>query len=297
MIGVDIFFVISGFVILHTVKRSSKKATTKHFIFNRMTRIFPVYWLVSLSLLPVFFLKPGWVNSGAEHATSLIHSFLLIPHEGAPLIMVGWTLEYEMFFYVCFAVALNFVRRTPELVLIALFMLLICIGIYFPSSSSEPIREVMTSPLLIYFVAGMLMARYYKAIPTSNSIIAAVLIAWVVFTVNIAAYQFEEINRVLHYAPTAITTVLLFIMFEKRGVVFHKATSLWGGNISYSLYIIHVLCISALGRLWLAYGKEYVSSEVMLLGAMLLSVVCATVMYSYFEKPVIKAIRNINSKV
>jgi len=139
----------------------------------------------------------------------------------------------------------------------------------------------------------MFMVKFYHKMPSSTGCTAIVFMLFFASLYHIASYKFEEISRVLHYAPTAILCVLLFLMLEKRGFVFHKKFSQWGGDISYGLYLIHVLVISAVGRLWLAVAEDYISSKLMLCIALIGSLIAATIIYRCFEKPTMGMIRNM----
>ncbi|MEA2116633.1 MAG: acyltransferase, partial [Thermodesulfobacteriota bacterium] len=93
MFGVDLFFVISGFVMV-TVSRGKfqqpRQAAT--FLYHRISRIYPMYWFYSLLVLAVFLLQPSFVNSSQFGQVNILASFLLLPQKHLPLLMVGWTL-------------------------------------------------------------------------------------------------------------------------------------------------------------------------------------------------------------
>src|ERR1700757_1478274 len=94
--GVDLFFVISGFIMVAVAGRDRGPI---EFLWRRVTRIYPTYWLVSLAVLATALLAPTLVNSSITTPISLWRSFLLIPDRTFPLLAVGWTLVYEMYFY------------------------------------------------------------------------------------------------------------------------------------------------------------------------------------------------------
>ena len=73
---------------------------------RRLKRIYPIYWVVSLLVLAVFLVRPEFVNSHSAHPPDVLASFLLLPQAGLPLLAVGWTLTYEMYFYILFGLAL-----------------------------------------------------------------------------------------------------------------------------------------------------------------------------------------------
>ena len=98
----ELFFIISGFIMCHTTQSSQGRwKDVGHFMVNRFTRILPLYWLLTALALVVFLIAPDKVNSSGGD-TKIWQSFLLVPSEGKFLIMNGWTLTYEFFFYLLF---------------------------------------------------------------------------------------------------------------------------------------------------------------------------------------------------
>jgi hypothetical protein len=92
MSGVDIFFVLSGFIM---VAVAGKDIGAIQFLWRRAIRIYPPYWLVTLIILE--FSRVG--AAAATDTISLWRSFLLVPDSGLPLLTVGWTLVHEVYFY------------------------------------------------------------------------------------------------------------------------------------------------------------------------------------------------------
>ena len=96
MFGVDLFFVISGFIMISVTRGKFQcyKEVLK-FFYHRVVRIYPTYWVYSFLVLGVFLIKPSWVNSSQGNQgnqVDVLASFLLLPSQISPLVMVGWTL-------------------------------------------------------------------------------------------------------------------------------------------------------------------------------------------------------------
>ena len=88
--GVDLFFVISGFVMVTVTEgRFERSSEIMWFLWGRITRIYPTYWFYFLLTAAVFLVKPNWVNSSQGHQTQLISSFLLLPSNQLPLVMIA----------------------------------------------------------------------------------------------------------------------------------------------------------------------------------------------------------------
>ncbi len=158
--GVDIFFVISGFVMaISSLGKGEGWAAARAFLERRLVRVMPLYWLITGLLM----LKIGLGlvrNADGMHPIPFwfgLDSLLLIPCRNAsgqilPLLSPGWTLSFEMFFYVWFALALGLRKSVPGLLTIALGALAV-VGIF--RAESWPTVTVLCSPLLLEFLAGL----------------------------------------------------------------------------------------------------------------------------------------------
>src|SRR5688572_1031667 len=110
--GVDLFFVISGLVMTVTCyDRFGRRGQWAPFLARRLIRIYPLYWLVSLGVLAICWLWPELAARDKFSRPTLLKSFLLWPQVEYPIVAVGWTLTYELFFYLVFAGLLLLPRR------------------------------------------------------------------------------------------------------------------------------------------------------------------------------------------
>lgn len=118
--GVDLFFVISGFIMVHvtTGVRAGVKSALD-FLFARVTRIYPIWWIFAALMTAMFIVYnglgfgAGWerVSQGQPLTPYMIKSFLLAPQPAHPVLGVGWTLVHEMYFYLVFTLFLLVPRR------------------------------------------------------------------------------------------------------------------------------------------------------------------------------------------
>ncbi|MFT7432999.1 MAG: exopolysaccharide production protein ExoZ [Alphaproteobacteria bacterium] len=291
-IGVDIFFVISGFIMTFTTKY--KPVSIKDFLYNRFTRVYPVYWIICLALLPILILKPEWINASSSVPPSFWHSFFLFPTEGAPLLMVAWTLEFEMFFYIIFALTMFMGHRKQITAITILFFLSFTLGEHLnPSDNTQALLTLTTSSMLLEFVAGMWLAHAYERIKKSRVLVASLFMFAIVTT--LAILVLENMPRGFIYGIPAFFWVATFLFAEKINWRAHKAISLFGGNISYALYLVHIPVIISIAKTWQMYNLEQVIPvEAMLLFATLASIKTATILFYVIEKPSLKWLRNYN---
>ena len=115
--GVDIFFVISGFIMFAVTKNKFGQGYALNFIKRRIFRVVPLYWTLTLLYASLLIVFPSAFQNAVFDIYKLIQSLLFIPHHNVsgdimPVVSVGWTLNYEMYFYLCFAIALVFRNTT-----------------------------------------------------------------------------------------------------------------------------------------------------------------------------------------
>ena len=164
--GVDLFFVISGFVMVYSSERLfGHPDAPRKFFARRLARIVPLYWATSSVFI--------WFVVPYASTKSVLGSYFFTPHvpSEAPLLFVGWTLIYEMFFYTVFSIALFARRRLAVVagagVFLVLFALLMpapkdaSVGFFAPPASHS--FGYLADPIIIEFVFGMIIALAYRA--------------------------------------------------------------------------------------------------------------------------------------
>lgn len=107
-IGVNVFFVISGYIIAASIGRLPEQGATKTFLINRFTRVGPYYYLLTLALAVTAWFKSGLLPT----AQDVLASFLFVPRIGYdPVLELGWSLNHEVYFYLFVGLAAAFTRR------------------------------------------------------------------------------------------------------------------------------------------------------------------------------------------
>jgi peptidoglycan/LPS O-acetylase OafA/YrhL len=157
--GVDLFFVISGFVMVYSSQRLFAKAgAPRLFLWRRLARIAPLYWATTALVLAVAHVAQGLVNSTTPSLALTLASFAFIPMmrpEGAiqPVYSLGWTLNYEMFFYAVFALFMP-LSRPRAVTGIALTLAGVAVlGVLVRPENAA--LAFWSSPMILLFVAGM----------------------------------------------------------------------------------------------------------------------------------------------
>ena len=164
--GVDLFFVISGFVIVTSVRRDfDHPRAVVPFVVRRFVRIYPIYWFYTTIALIVANLFPRWIHD-AYQWPDILASYALWPSDKVPLLSVGWTLIYEVWFYGVIALAILLVPLAGLARFLLLWAVLIVLGAtVFARDAIPPFVTVATHPLGLEFIAGALVALAWRQVP------------------------------------------------------------------------------------------------------------------------------------
>ena len=255
--GVDIFFVLSGFLMF--VSTAGRRESAGGFLLRRAARVVPVYWLVTagVALIAMTGLKPiGIMEIRPEY---LVQSLLFLPFSRGgyiePLISVGWTLNYEMFFYAIFA-GLLLIPALARRVLTAAAILL---GLALLGLLPQPgfYWAFYTKPIVIEFAGGIGLGYAYLRLttlppgfPVRRVAAAAFAAAGLVILggeIFGDAYgsgpELTGFGRPLIWGSAAILIVGAMLVLERGGVTLRARWLLAQGNASYSFYLVHNLLL------------------------------------------------------
>jgi len=294
--GVDLFFVISGFVMVTVTRgRFAGRGQTGRFLWSRFSRIYPTYWFYYCLTAAVFLIRPGWVNSSQGHQVDLLASFLLFPGIHLPLVMVAWSLIHELWFYLAFALLLQLRERMLPLMLLLWAAIVILANTLQPPLRTPGAAYIALHPFTLEFISGALAALllYRRSAPRRGW--RPVLIpALIILPLGIAlVHQFNIVNSMgLLRAATLGTLFGLLVYTAAMLETFTRwqppGVLVFFGNISYTLYLSHILVLSAIGRLWRSASPAPASlvDNAIVLPTMLLAVTgCGWLAYRLVERP------------
>lgn len=253
-IGVDLFFVLSGFVIVHSTAKSDP--TAGEFMTSRIIRVVPIYWLLTLGVFTVAFIAPQLLNSTTKDPTDLLKSLLFIPYikdNGLvqPVLFVGWTLNYEMFFYTTFALFLLFLRRMLTATVVCTSAFIIAFTLVVQTFRPESvILRFFGYTIVLEFVMGMWVAMAARRWPDQVS-----RLAWPVLIVGASwlllhLFFMPDSPRWLFAGIPSAAILWAALMLERSQRVLSNPTVQLLGAASYALYLSHPFVLQAMGKLF-----------------------------------------------
>ena len=286
--GVDVFFVISGFIMWVISER--RPVSPLAFLRDRIQRIAPIYWLATAVMVVggLAGLFPNLVLGNAHVLASLLFVPMRSPSSGEiwPVLVQGWTLNYEMFFYAVFAVALLLPRARRLLAIAGCFSALVAIG--FAVDSDSALFVTYTRPIILEFVAGMIVAEFWlrHRIPGALSSLALVAIALSGF-VALAVLRLPFDEFIL--GPLAVMLVLGTLGLEAQGWFRPRRLPMLLGDASYSIYLWHTFAISVVVK---ACGMMGIGPLTSALLAAVAGTALGVFAYLLIEKPLTKRLRS-----
>lgn len=292
-VGVDVFFVISGFIIATTTRGQTGVGAAGAFLWRRFRRVAPIYWLLSLPILI------GMARGGTLSADVAAATFLFWPFSGLemtfPALGPGWTLCFEMLFYAGFGLAIAGGRRVGW-GLVRAYAVMLAVGLVV----AAPVLRFWGAPIILEFLLGVGIASAWRFAPRRLGL-WAVGLALVGFGLrlvfgyggidDVRALN-EPWNGLRRAAVWGLPSALLVF-----GVVRMERTdaapgrlgraAAFMGDASYSIYLVHVLVIRALGRLFES-GMVALPGDAVVGLTVIASLAAGAVVHVWIERPLLK---------
>ena len=312
--GVDFFFVLSGFIIMWVHARDiGRPASLGRYGWRRFVRVYPLYALCTLALIPIYF--AGFGRADKIAASSLLKSFLLLPFPSGqhPIIGQGWTLAHEFLFYLIFASCIVYGAKWA-LSIGAIFLagsLVSTLAPLFDITIAGPywVQHWLFSPYNLEFIGGCAAAGIVRSSPARIMRwflplgLALLAIVWTIPS--------QDINEVL-IADDRLTSkmVLMFgipyilitigaVAWERHKPIKCPQMLLKMGDATYSIYLTHFVIISALLAVLIRfYGTDRIDHARPLLLVVIAATACIGYgVYRCLELPLLDRLRGMESQI
>ena len=288
--GVDLFFVISGVIMWRvTGARESRPAQG---LWRRITRVAPLYWLITLIVAGVAALSPMFLTNIHPDLGHLLLSLAFIPHidpKGLPfpLLPLGWTLNYEAVFYLVFAAALFAPRRAQAWIVGAALFAIVAAGVIL----TDPVYILGANPLMFEFAGGLAVANLADmgALPGRRGGWALIAAGLAGLAIPALLGAFSELGRPFIWGIPAAAIVAGALAIEQDGGVPNWPALMLLGDASYALYLIHQPA-QALVAHTLGYSNTWLFIPVALIASIAAGVAC----HRLVELPLIRLARSVS---
>lgn len=299
--GVDLFFVLSGFIIATTCRRDlGRPAALPGYLARRLGRVYPPYWAALVFAAASYaFDNPGQLIAGSRPG-ELVDTLLLLPQPPLPRVMkAAWTLSYEVMFYLAFAGLFLLPRRLSGPALLAW-----AVGVVWASGTGfitlNRIVALAVSPFVLEFLAGCLVAAAPVAL--SGRAAAGVLTAAAMWAgVGSAVLYHPDANwlpertllRVGLFGPAATLAVFAAGGWERTGGRWNSPRLVALGDASYSVYLIHGPALIAVfdATAWLGWNHTKKLHLAWLVLMFVAGVVPGLLFHWWVERPLLRLVR------
>ena len=272
--GVDIFFVISGFVMLYT--QLDNKRTVKDFLILRAIRIIPIYWLLTLTVIAIYIAAPFLFREliiSTEYALSSLGFMSTAVMGKHPIVYVGWTLEWEMLFYLVFGLSLWF--RSWAVTLSVTSLALICVAL------------AVSDLILLEFLAGLMVSLLFKHYNFNRFGKISLILGGFLLSLSIS----EDVRQLIE--SRVILWGIPSILIVYGAVTTPQVSSKLGkllGDASYSIYLIQMLSIPVFYKL-LSFLNVQLSNDLLAITCVIGTAIGGTVTYLLIERPMTQLIK------
>lgn len=277
--GVDIFFIISGFVMMHSTKDGSR-----NFLLKRIIRIVPLYWLLTIIVFLFYFIFSSAFQSPDVNFEFLMKSLFFLPFDRNgtghfPIVTVGWTLNYEFYFYILFWLACIISNKNRGVITV-FFITMMLISLSFFNNF---ISSIYSDLIIMEFALGILLFYFMKKDLTKSF--------WVILLIFFSILlKFDQDHRFFLFGLPSFFIVALFIKFNIK--IFKTNIIFLLGAISYSFYLSHLYVLAFFSKVinWIDINNLFFQVNFILI-SYIASIVISLILYKNFEIKIIKWLR------
>jgi exopolysaccharide production protein ExoZ len=298
-VGVDLFFVLSGFIIFWVNEsKIGRPDTLRSYAFKRLIRIYPIYWAITVVKLASIYALRSSAKDYERSAVVIVKSFLLIPQVNLPLVGAAWTLSYELLFYALFG--LTILGGTRIAYLLAGTWMVGIVGFTLFAGQTDAEAGFLASFLLnernLEFLLGCLGAYLVRRgqLPRARTLLVGGLILFVIAGISI------DLESAFSPVPFAVAAFLLVVgsaSAERQGLLSVPRIMVYLGDASYSIYLLAFAWVeSILLLLDHIHLVERLSPQLIGVLVSILAVTGGAFVYQYVERPGLEVLRSLGKR-
>ncbi|MES0006476.1 acyltransferase [Mesorhizobium sp. M0062] len=280
--GVDLFFVISGFVMV--LSTENRHRDHRAFLMQRFTRVVPFYWVMTFLMVAALWLFAGRGVSFEQIANSLLFVPYLDTATGyvQPVLGVGWTLNLEILFYILFAATMGFGALTQMATIGVVFAIAVAARIIF-KPAADTVLFFYTTPILFEFLAGMAVGHLVGRLVRLPAFLGASAVGFAIVSTLVMVLGFN-LPRTLAQGIPALILVAGCISLESYFRLFAPRVLARLGDASYSLYLTHPIVLLAIAPVVAAANVSPWLASIAIVTA---CIAVSLASYSFIERPLL----------
>lgn len=249
--GVDIFFIISGFIIFFSAKNKIGKSGMIAFFESRIKRIVPNYWFYTLLFAALLITFPEKFERSIFDINHIIHSLFFIPmtDNAPPIVSLGWTLNYEVYFYSVFLLSILIPAKYRLAFVSFVISLVFVIAVY------NNLNPFYKNDVVFEFILGAMLYLYYSKyyndkIRVPEFVFYSVLVLVIYFMSSVSME-----SRFFNFGVPSFIIMMLSIHVKFSGVIGSLLEKI--GEASYSIYLSHAISMPFVIKILLFFGGGF----------------------------------------
>lgn len=283
-IGVDVFFVISGYVMAKTTSKSEAGLGTGfYFLGKRFARIYLGYWPIFFLALIVYYLhRPDYLLDKQVFQSLLLLNF---GHYSELVITPAWSLTFELYFYLVVGLVLSsrMLKPIPVFLAISLFIILKSV---FTKPGDNYLADFFFSPYVFEFVLGYLIFYYWQYLSAKTWLPVSLVLGTVSLSIAVQLDANYGYLRFMGFGVFSVCLVWLMVLLEAHSLFVFRGLIKKIGDSSYTLYLSHTVLLG----LFYSFGiRDYlVSNDFALTGfiaCLVVIIFISWVFYIFIEAP------------
>jgi len=302
--GVDFFFVLSGFLIFYLHKKDiGNRGKVLSFFRKRITRIYPIYWVVLTLKLSASWILSYDPDTSQRSFLEILKAFLLFPQDrtilSSSFLGVSWTLSFEVFFYIIFGILMAVSTRWSFVIIGAWILgtLANFTGLIDLSQSDLLIQFVFHEHNLEFVLGGLAAFTVSKYKSNSNQGMALLCVGiflYTLYAINMN-YKIVEISRIIGYGIPSLLMIVGSTYLETYKNIRVPGVLTYIGDASYSVYLMHGFAINNITKLILKFSPESTQNIFFInftgIFIALIALAFGCLIYSCIEKPLIYIVK------
>lgn len=306
-IGVDLFFVISGFIITYVANKYQGIDDGLRFLEKRFYRVNPIYYIASLIFMGIIFIYLKGNNTPlSKWVGSLLDTLIIVPASGDvnlfnPILVVGWTLAFEWLFYIYFFLLILAKIKNKTFSLLITILLFVIIGALLNFNDFR--LQFITNPIMLEFVLGVFIYHLYMSKIKITKWVGFIFLALgVICYLLLIRFGYGDVwyykkiitgdsslSKFFFWGLPSSFIVAGSVLLEKNGHLINLWSNRWMaliGNASYSIYLIHFSAL-LLFRIFYRQNPNFHPSDLMIWIQLIIAVAISIVYYKLVEKPLL----------
>jgi peptidoglycan/LPS O-acetylase OafA/YrhL len=296
--GIHLFFLLSGYIMASIIDNDSTA-----FLRRRLIRIIPLYWSLTLLLYLVAWRYPHLMGATKARPVELFKSLFFVPFAKSnglfqPILFVGWTVNYEMFFYMTLSLAVLINRRRAALIGAAIMLSIMGFCSFFAGTS--PIARFYSDPLPLECIFGLIAyycVRYAtpRLTPAMKPLLLSLAFGCLILLPVMEEFGwFGHVPEVLRYGPLCFILISSACLLTFSGVDIKIKAIVLLGDASYVMYLVHPYIEEFLDRVIGWFWPVFrINSLIGCLVALLLVPPISMLLYVTFDRPSLRYLNRV----